>query len=224
MLRIFIGGVFVTVCVYSLLGQDSHPKTQGDKPSPAWAPKDAEAIADVYSLSLAQLSNDRQHVRLLAPIYEMKVKNGEREVVTEVPVTKTRMTISNGREIEETFTETQLVTEIQTFEYETIEVIGHKQLEISVEVVSATELSSKSVSLVELRRRLQTSAKVFLITDEDIRASGSFRLDPFYADVMKPETIVLVVPAQALNDAPIHYYDSEGSKSEAGKSPHSLGN
>lgn len=177
-------------------------------PRPAWAPANGLAVVDLQKLGLAKSSADQRSVRVLLPEY--KTINEEAIRTVNVPKTRTgtREVSRAGQTVVEEYTITEYETVTQAYMRSIVVPAGHLQFNVPMESIKAKTLGGESVANSSLPVRLQAATHVFIQFEELLPdAITQIEIDPFYAPVLRLETVVLHVPLAVINEATFVPYE-----------------
>jgi len=188
-------------------------------PRPAWAPRSALAVADMQKLGLAKISGDQRSVRVLLPEYKTVTEEAIRTVNVPKTSTATREVSRDGQTVVEEYTIMEFEPVTQAYTRSIVVADGHLQFNVPLESIKARTLGGEWVANSSVPDRLQAATHVFIQVEELLPdATAQIEIDPFYAPVLRLETLVLQVPLAVINEATFVRYEMGvmGSAAPAG--------
>ena len=153
--------------------------SQQDAEPSKWMPNSPPAqVIKFEQLMIAKISDDGKFVRFVSPRYKME----ERTVVTTVA----RL---NEDKTEATWHERELKVPMSVPD-------GNYRMTVPVDVINAWSLTSVEIDANSLATKLKTPTHVLVELKVDPKMKP-LPVDPYYATILKPETIRLQLPANA---------------------------
>jgi hypothetical protein len=154
----------------------------------SWTPKSFPANFDFANLSIARMSADKKTVQFARPkiASEMRTRTVVKTVMQ--TVTKTRTVMVGGNEENQTYTEEVPVSVQEEQAYTVRFPSGSERFDVTIDKISAMDLSGTAIDGTALATKLQKPAYVMAM-------EGSFTgIDPFYLNLLRQDTIVICVP------------------------------
>jgi hypothetical protein len=180
-----------------LLGQAPSDaiKGKGSAQQPAAAPSDALSLLNVMS---AKISDDKARLVLMAPKKQAETRTRTVAVTRMVTEARTRVVKDpTGNNVEQTYHVKIPVTEQFEQEYVTFAITGMQQHEVDFSAVRAWRLSGEPLDAGKLSEWLKESRKVFAL---EMPLTEKFTAtEPYYAEVLKPDTVMIYLPPGELS-------------------------
>lgn len=175
-----------------LLGQAPAEPAQekGSAQQPAAAPSE---VLNLLNLISAKASDDGAQLVLMAPKKQAETRTRTVAVTRMATETRTRViTDPNGKTVEQTYQVKVPITEQMEQQYVVFAITGMQRHEIDRAAVRAWRLSGESLDQARLVDWLKESRKVFAV--EKPLTEKFAAPEPYYAEVMKADTVVIYLP------------------------------
>ncbi|MEZ6078022.1 MAG: hypothetical protein R3C56_20840 [Pirellulaceae bacterium] len=177
--------VLILMCVVAMpsVAQEAAQK-------PSWIPKSFPDSLDLASLSIAKIIADKKAVQIARPVLEITTKT--KQVTRTVMQAETR-TRQVG-DMTEDYTVQVPVVVVETIQYGERIPRGAERIDVPINKAEACDLAGNLIDATTLAARLQKPAYVLAIVG-DLKTFQP--IDPFYLNVLRPDTIVIFLPAPA---------------------------
>ncbi len=185
--------LLMIACVVSL---PCYAQEAAQKPN--WLPKNGPDAVDLLGcVSIAKVSDDKKSIVFARPAYSKVMETRMVNKTTFVTEQRTRSVQSNGSTVEQTYAVQVPMSTTVDEPFEARVPQGVLRFSVALdkvndwEKVQAWDITGKEIENSALITRL---AKPIHVVALERRQRGFTPIDPFYASILRPDTLVIYVP------------------------------
>lgn len=172
--------------------------------TPPWLPSGSpDSVVDFSQICIAKLSQDEQSLLIAKPALNFENRTRTEQVTKYVTESRTRTkTTAGGQTVTEEYQVAIPVTEQIEKSYTVRVPAGVTKFTLPIATVRAWELTGAPIDAGSLAERL--SKPTYVIASENDPRANFPGVEPFYASILRPDTIVIYVAPRALTvEAPL---------------------
>jgi hypothetical protein len=183
----------IVLIILCLIALPSFAQEAGKTPS--WMPKSFPGTFDFANLSIARISADGKTVQVARPKIQNQTRTRTVNKTVIASETRTRTVSDGGVEKTETYQVEVPHTVSEEQMYNVRFPSGSDRFDVAMDKVRALDLSGNAIDGNALAARLRKPAYVLAMEGD---AGNYTAIDPFYVNVLRPDTIVMFLPPSSI--------------------------